>query len=302
MKNTYKIYQIDSFSNKKFFGNPAGVVYKADGLAEVDMQRIARELNNSETAFIFSSDSKEYDVHVRFFTPLREVPICGHATIAAHYVIALENNFKEKTCIRQKTGAGILPVEIEPIDNSYNVIMTQGKVEFGDIINGKNLDRLVSALGIDNDDLIKEAPVQIVSTGHSKVMIGIKDYKQLHNLRPDMKELNKLSDIINCNGYFVFTFDSKEKDILLKGRMFAPAIGIEEDPVTGNANGPVGAYIVKYNLVKIENDNLKFSAKQGMSIDREGTINVNVHIENSEPVKVQVSGTATVVFKTEIEL
>ncbi len=302
MKNTYKIYQIDSFSNKKFFGNPAGVVYKADGLTEVDMQRIARELNNSETAFIFSSDSKEYDVHVRFFTPLREVPICGHATIAAHYVIALENNFKEKTCIRQKTGAGILPVEIEPIDNSYNVIMTQGKVEFGDIINGKNLDRLVSALGIDNDDLIKEAPVRIVSTGHSKVMIGIKDYKQLHNLRPDMKELNKLSDIINCNGYFVFTFDSKEKDILLKGRMFAPAIGIEEDPVTGNANGPVGAYIVKYNLVKIENDNLKFSAKQGMSIDREGTINVNVHIENSEPVKVQVSGTATVVFKTEIEL
>ncbi|RGY67105.1 PhzF family isomerase [Fusobacterium ulcerans] len=302
MKNTYKIYQIDSFSNKKFFGNPAGVVYKADGLTEVDMQRIARELNNSETAFIFSSDSKEYDVHVRFFTPLREVPICGHATIAAHYVIALENNFKEKTCIRQKTGAGILPVEIEPIDNSYNVIMTQGKVEFGDIIDGKNLDRLVSALGIDNDDLIKEAPVQIVSTGHSKVMIGIKDYKQLHNLRPDMKELNKLSDIINCNGYFVFTFDSKEKDILLKGRMFAPAIGIEEDPVTGNANGPVGAYIVKYNLVKIENDNLKFSAKQGMSIDKEGTINVNVHIENSEPVKVQVSGTATVVFKTEIEL
>lgn len=145
MKNTYKIYQIDSFSNKKFFGNPAGVVYKADGLTEVDMQRIARELNNSETAFIFSSDSKEYDVHVRFFTPLREVPICGHATIAAHYVIALENNFKEKTCIRQKTGAGILPVEIEPINNSYNVIMTQGKVEFGDIIDGKNLDRLVSA-------------------------------------------------------------------------------------------------------------------------------------------------------------
>ena len=64
----------------------------------------------------------------------------------------------------------------------------------------------------------------------------------------------------------------------------------------------MGAYIVKYNLVKIENDNLKFSAKQGMSIDREGTINVNVHIENSGPVKVQVSGTATVVFKTEIEL
>lgn len=301
MKNTYKIYQIDSFSNKKFFGNPAGVVYKADGLTEVDMQRIARELNNSETAFIFSSDSKEYDVHVRFFTPLKEVPICGHATIAAHYVIALENNLKEKTCIRQKTGAGILPVEIEPLGNSYNIVMTQGKVEFGNIIEGNDLGRLVSALGIDNNDLITEAPVQIVSTGHSKVMIGIKDYQQLHNLTPDMGELNKLSEKINCNGYFVFTFDSNEADILIKGRMFAPAIGIEEDPVTGNANGPVGVYIVKYKLAEFD-DNLKFSAKQGMSIDREGKINVNVSIENGEPVKVQVSGTATVVFKTEIEL
>lgn len=302
MSKAYKIYQIDSFSNKKFLGNPAGVVYNADGLNEKDMQKIARELNNSETAFIFSSNSKDYDVHVRFFTPLREVPICGHATIAAHYVIALETEIKENTCIKQKTGAGILPVEIEPTENSYNIVMTQGKVEFGDIIEGKNLGRLVSALGIDNNDLITEAPVQIVSTGHSKVMIGIKDYKQLHNLKPDMKELNQLSDIINCNGYFVFTFDSDETDILLKGRMFAPAIGIEEDPVTGNANGPVGAYIVKYKLAEFKKDNFKFSAKQGISIGREGKINVNVNIENGEPVKVQVSGTATVVFKTEIEL
>ena len=217
-------------------------------------------------------------------------------------MIALENNFKEKTCIRQKTGAGILPVDIEPTENSYNIIMTQGKVEFGEIIEKKNLGRLVSALGIDNNDLITEAPVQIVSTGHSKVMIGIKDYKQLHNLKPNMKELNELSNIINCNGYFVFTFDSDEKEILLKGRMFAPAIGIEEDPVTGNANGPVGAYIVKYKLAEFEDNNFKFSAKQGISIGREGKINVNVNIENEEPVQVQVSGTATIVFKTEIEL
>ncbi|BBA51319.1 hypothetical protein FV113G1_16690 [Fusobacterium varium] len=302
MSKAYKVYQIDSFSDKKFLGNPAGVIYNADGLNEKDMQKIARELNNSETAFIFSSNSKDYDVHVRFFTPLKEVPICGHATIAAHYVIALENNFKEKTCIRQKTGAGILPVDIEPTENSYNIIMTQGKVEFGEIIEKKNLGRLVSALGIDNNDLITEAPVQIVSTGHSKVMIGIKDYKQLHNLKPNMKELNELSNIINCNGYFVFTFDSDEKEILLKGRMFAPAIGIEEDPVTGNANGPVGAYIVKYKLAEFEDNNFKFSAKQGISIGREGKINVNVNIENEEPVQVQVSGTATIVFKTEIEL
>ena len=78
MRNMYNLYQIDSFTKEKLKGNPAGVITNADGLTEIEMQKIARELNNSETAFIFSSDSDEYDVHVRFFTPTHEVPICGH--------------------------------------------------------------------------------------------------------------------------------------------------------------------------------------------------------------------------------
>ncbi|WP_330569038.1 PhzF family phenazine biosynthesis isomerase, partial [Clostridioides difficile] len=87
----------------------------ADGLSESQMQKIARELNNSETAFIFNNLAKNhqenYDVHIRFFTLTNEVPICGHATIAAHYVRAVENQFNNKT-VFQKTSAGILPVDI----------------------------------------------------------------------------------------------------------------------------------------------------------------------------------------------
>ncbi|WP_331463166.1 PhzF family phenazine biosynthesis isomerase [Konateibacter massiliensis] len=82
----YRVYQVDSFTRQRFHGNPAGVVSNADGLTEDQMQRIARELNNSETAFIFSPNSDDHDVEVRFFTPTTEVPLCGHATIAAHYV------------------------------------------------------------------------------------------------------------------------------------------------------------------------------------------------------------------------
>mgnify|MGYP000997145884 FL=1 len=107
----YRIYQIDSFTRRKFHGNPAGVVPHADGLTEEQMQRIARELNNSETAFIFSSASPDYDVEVRFFTPTMEVPLCGHATIAAHYVRAVEGDAVSGR-VRQKTKAGILPVDI----------------------------------------------------------------------------------------------------------------------------------------------------------------------------------------------
>ena len=112
MAKQYRIYQIDAFTKDKLKGNPAGVVTNADGLSEQQMQEIAREFNNSETAFILSPEDDSYDVRVRFFTPTSEVPICGHATIAAHYARALENHFENTTRVLQKTNAGILPVDI----------------------------------------------------------------------------------------------------------------------------------------------------------------------------------------------
>src|SRR6478736_8256321 len=104
---TRRIYQIDSFTKEKFKGNPAGVVVNADGLNDNQMQLIARELNNSETAFIFSADD-ECDGVIRYFTPKAEVPICGHATIAAMYAKAVEENMDSRI-LRMKTKIGILP-------------------------------------------------------------------------------------------------------------------------------------------------------------------------------------------------
>lgn len=84
--------------------------------------------------------------------------------------------------------------------------------------------------------------------------------------------------------------------------MFAPAIGIEEDPVTGNANGPLGAYLVKYKLVTTDNSMLKFKAIQGEAMNRKGTIEVNVKIENNEHVQVKVVGTAIIAFESKLQL
>ena len=299
MAGKYRLYQVDSFTEEKFSGNPAGVVPNADGLTEAEMQKIARELNNSETAFIFSSDSEEYDVHVRFFTPLKEVPICGHATIAAHYVRAVENKLAPSRVV-QRTGAGILPVDIVREKDDYRIIMTQGKIEFGDFIEGENRDRLITALKIRGEDLLGNYPVQIVSTGHSKVMAGIGSREVLNSLRPDYGALSELSGIIGCNGYYVFTPDSDADDILINGRMFAPAIGINEDPVTGNANGPLGAYLVHHKLVKHGGDVFKFNARQGEAIGRAGIVNVEVEIENGEPACVKISGKAVIVFQAEL--
>ena len=104
-------YQVDSFTTQKFKGNPAGVVLNADGLSDEEMLSIAKELNNSETAFIMSPDSTDHDVRIRYFTPKTEVPVCGHATIAAHYVRAKVHNLESST-VFHKIGVGILPVEI----------------------------------------------------------------------------------------------------------------------------------------------------------------------------------------------
>ena len=221
----YRIYQVDAFTKNRFEGNPAGVVANADGLTDSQMQAIARELNNAETAFILSPTAPDHDVWIRFFTPTTEVPSCGHATISAHYVRAIENDLSSCT-IQQRIGIGILPVDIIKEDSDYRVIITQGSVEISDSINVETQNDIISALGLSSTDLDERCPIQIASTGHSKVMVGIKSRETLNTLQPDLMRLNNISKKIGCNGYFVFTFDSDDSDILTHGRMFAPAIGI----------------------------------------------------------------------------
>ncbi|RAJ28129.1 PhzF family phenazine biosynthesis protein [Pedobacter cryoconitis] len=298
---TFKIYQIDAFTKERFSGNPAGVVVNADGLNVIQMQQIARELNNSETAFLFSPEDNDSDGLVRYFTPTAEVPICGHATIAAMYAKAVEHDL-DSCILRFKTQIGTLPFEIVKENEDYQVIMTQGKFELSAAFDPTTTQQILTALGLDYSDTDERCPVQIASTGHSKVMIGIKSREKLNSLNPDYSSLTALSKQVNCNGYFVFTFDSDDDDILTHGRMFAPAIGINEDPVTGNANGPLGGYLIQHKIVDFKGDLFEFNSKQGAQINRPGVINVSVKIENGLPALIKIKGNAIVVFKTEIDI
>jgi PhzF family phenazine biosynthesis protein len=297
----YIVYQIDAFTKEKFKGNPAGVVINADGLDDEQMLKISRELNNSETAFLFSPDCNDYDGIIRYFTPKIEVPTCGHATIASLYAKALEENPGSKT-IKMKTKVGVLNFEIKKTTNDYKMFMTQGKIEYGNYISGRLKEKLLNALGIVVEEIESNCPLQMVSTGHSKVMIGIKSRKKLNEIKPDFKELIELSKQINCNGYFVFTFDSESSDILTYGRMFAPIIGVPEDPVTGNANGPLGAYLLHHKIIKTNGGEYYFKGAQGEVMNRFGIVEVFVKIENNEPVLVKIGGDAVVAFKTIIEI
>lgn len=298
---TYRLFHIDSFTRAAFSGNPAGVVLDADGLSTEQMQAIARELKHSETAFVLSPQGDGHDVQVRFFTPTTEVPMCGHATIAAHYARALALGI-DNALVVQRTLAGDIPVEVKRVDDELVVAMTQRVIEFGFMLPRSTIDAICAALGIRFTDLDSMCPVRVVSTGHSKVLVGISDEALLDRLAPDLAALAQLSGELGCNGYYVFTLNHADRRFSARGRMFAPAIGITEDPVTGNANGPLGAYLVLHNLIGHDGKKAYFNFEQGRSIGRSGNVSVEVDISNGWPVKVKVSGHAVVVYEAALRV
>ncbi|WP_300689280.1 PhzF family isomerase [Chryseobacterium sp.] len=297
------VYQIDSFTKEKFKGNPAGVVLDAENLTAEEMQLIARELNNSETAFVFrpASENNDFDYHVRYFTPTTEVPVCGHATIGALYAKAIEDRLESCT-IKINTQVGVLPVCIERTTDDYQITMTQGGFHLSPAFDTATIRNIAKALGLKMEDLDEKCPLQIASTGHSKVMIGIKNRNTLNSLKPDFTALIQLSKIINCNGYFVFTFDSDDHNILTYGRMFAPAIGISEDPVTGNANGPLGGYLIQNKIIEITDGTFEFKGRQGETINRIGEIKIEVTVTDSIPETIKITGNAVSVFRTVMQI
>lgn len=283
------IHVVDAFTKITGAGNRAGVVMNADRLSADDMQRIAAFAGYSETAFILSANSDEHDVRVRYFTPTAEVPICGHATVAAHALLARVWG-KTDYMIRAATGAGILPVEVSGADADLLVTMTQGPVVYGQPIANSHRNEILAALSLSKDDLDDALPIQIVSTGHSKIMVPVRDRLLVDGAVPNSKALTLMSEIIGCNGYFLFTLEKMANRFQTYGRMFAPAIGILEDSVTGNANGPAGAYLARHLRWDLK-EPIAYLGHQGHKMGNPGVVRVQVSSE-SDGLVVKVAGHA----------
>ncbi|MET9438462.1 PhzF family phenazine biosynthesis isomerase [Streptomyces sp. NPDC006551] len=302
------LYQVDSFTRTPFTGNPAGVVLGAEGMSDAEMLAVARELNNSETAFVLPADAADHDVRVRFFTPTTEVPTCGHATVGAHFARAVEYGLPSGS-LRQKTGAGLIQrVEIHRDGDGdgdgdrdrVRIGMHQGRAEFGPELEGGQVDWLLRALGAGTADLVENAPVQTVSTGHSKVLVELRDRAVVDALRPDPSALTALSREVGSNGFFVFTRATGDARLLTWSRMFAPAIGITEDPVTGNGHGPLGAYLVRHGLVPATEGRLDFTGRQGVAMGRPGDVRVRVDVRPDGGLSVTIIGDAVTAFRAEL--
>lgn len=289
-----QVYHVDAFTSVPFRGNSAGVVLHADGLSEAQMQLIARELRHSETAFLLTSNDS--DVHIRYFTPTVEVPICGHATVAAHYVRAKVLGLSNTT-VWQTSLAGRHRVDVEAVGNDYRISLEQGTPGFEPPLQGAVRAAIIHALHLSEDDMLPGLPIQVATTGHSKVMIPLKPEVDLDALAPDLQALATISQQIGCNGFFPFQIRKGEN--ATDGRMFSPAIGIVEDPVTGNANGPMGAWLVHHRLMAHDGKTLRVQGHQGRALGRDGIVDVTVAIRDNQPEKVTITGSAVILFHAE---
>ncbi len=285
------IYVVDAFTTQPNTGNRAGVVLDADHLTTQEMQDIAAFAGYSETAFVLSPKDQSHDIHVRYFTPTNEVPICGHATIATHFLRASSGHHSDYPLIA-KTGAGHLPVSIFGSPEVLLVKMTQGRVEFLPPFNARQRSELAGALGVSESDFA-DLPIQVVTTGHSKVMVPMLSRSKLDGLTPNNEKLKAISAEIGCNGFFPFVLEGSKQEPVTYGRMFAPAIGINEDPVTGNANGPAGAYLVQHDLIECD-QKVTYWGYQGLAIEKPGRVLVTVEKTDSI-LHVSIAGQAVLV-------
>ncbi len=286
MKSEVKVLKVNAFTDRIDGGNPAGVYLDSSILSDKQMTEVSKLLKVSETAFVYPSDNAEYKV--RFFSPKVEVALCGHATIATFFTMCLKGLIKNKenrVCVKQETKAGILPVYLYFKNELIKkVMMEQSNLVLKDV--DYDISKISEALNIDADEIDTYLPLQKVSTGLFTLPICISNFDTLKDMKPDFDKVKKVCSKIDVGSFHVFTFDTIENDSLYHARCFAPVYGINEDPVTGTANGAVCSYLVKNNIV----EGNKFICEQGDTIGRRGRLNVNI-----EEGKTLVGGEAKIV-------
>jgi len=277
-----QVHIVDAFAEQRFAGNPAGVVPQADGLADEVMQHIAGELHCSETAFVMDSDTA--DVRVRFFSPVREVDLCGHATIATFHVLAATTELPSK--VTMETRAGVLPIDIR----DDMVFMQQAAPRFRSV--DVDAATIARALGVDAT-AIAGLPMEAASTGLWSLNVPLASRTVMQRLRPDFEAVEAVCTECDVGALFAFTFDTVDEENLVHGRCFAPCYGISEDPVTGTANGALGAYLRRHDLL----EETRYTAEQGYELGRPGIVHVDV--SGSE---VWVGGSAVVTVSGQVSL
>jgi trans-2,3-dihydro-3-hydroxyanthranilate isomerase len=274
---SFRYVVCDVFTDVPLAGNQLAVFTDARDLDPLTMQALARETNFSETVFVLPPSNADADVRLRIFTPTLELPFAGHPTLGAAFVLG---GPLSKIVIRLETGAGVIPVELER-DGPRIVFgrMDQPVPSWEPVADPAPI---FAALGVSGSGL----PVERYELGPGHVYIALDSAEEVAALRPDLGALARATpDGVNC-----FARDGAR----WKTRMFAPNHGVDEDPATGSAAGPLAVHLARHGAIAFGE---RIEISQGAEIDRPSTLYAEAHGSAHEIQRVVVGGCAVTVAR-----
>jgi trans-2,3-dihydro-3-hydroxyanthranilate isomerase len=270
----------DVFTDEPLAGNPVAVFTDGRDLSEVDMQAIARETNLSETVFVLPATTDDADVRIRIFTPALELPFAGHPTLGSAFVLGAP---LQKIVIRLETGSGVVPVTLEREGPKIVFGRMDQPVPTWETV--EDPAAIFAALGVESSTL----PVVRYDLGPGHVYVGLDSPEAVQGLSPDIGALAEATpDGVNC-------FAPVEGN-RWKTRMFAPNHGVDEDPATGSAAGPLAIHLARHGRIPFGE---QIEISQGAEIHRPSTLYATVEGEGDRIDRVEVGGSAVVVARGE---
>lgn len=297
-----KFYQADVFTGQPFGGNPVAVFPDAHGLADYQLQRIAREMNLSETVFVLPPTDQAAVVRLRIFTPTQEIPFAGHPVLGTFFVLAqlgLIAVTDGVTRVMQECNIGLFPVELHAQEGELTrVVMTQPKPEFlGPVDAIEDVYKIASALGLPKYAITDMRwSIEVVSTGLPVLIVPLRTLTAVRSIQPNAPAIMDVCSQFGANGVMAFTPVTVEPSATVHARMFAPSIGILEDPATGSASGALGAYLVQNGAVDVA-PTTEIVVEQGYEIERPSQIFVRVESDDDIIQTVKVGGQCVMVVE-----
>jgi trans-2,3-dihydro-3-hydroxyanthranilate isomerase len=288
---------LDVFTDLPFTGNPLAVFLNAGGLDEWRMQRIANEMAFPETTFVFRPEAPGTDARVRIFTPSRELPMAGHPTIGTTFALAAAGRLHagaDKAVLGLGIGPTAVHLEWGPEGLCF-AWMTQPLPTLGPTVT--DTVAVAAALGVQPSDLAGgHLPVQVASSGVPFLYVPLNSRAAVDAACLERTALCALLRAVNLEELpvFVFSLEPGDDDATVYSRMFAPAIGIPEDPATGGASGPLGAYLLQHNAASA-NTATPLVNLQGVRMGRPGRIYIALSSSGGVLQEVRIGGKALVI-------
>jgi trans-2,3-dihydro-3-hydroxyanthranilate isomerase len=280
----YRFVQVDVFTHRPFGGNQLAVFTDGVGLSDSEMQAIAGEMNYSESTFVLPASDPAADARMRIFTPGMELPFAGHPTVGTGYVLGLERG---RASLHLQLGVGTLRVETDAGDGRIgSARMEQPLPSFRSV--SADSGTLAALLDLDPADVSSELPAEIGSAGVPFLYLSLTSLDAVRRARGNPAAMQRFFAGEGHPAVYLFTLETESPEASAHGRMLSLALGdsLREDPATGGASGPFGAYLVRHGARPAG----RLLLEQGYEMGRPSQIEVDIELQDREISSVRVGG------------